>query len=671
MDDIMGNAEDFRDFVESDSDRDPGDEEGDEAVGTASAAAAAAAAATATANDAAALLRGGRTRFQGDLRSPAECNSGQHYRPDDLRGHVGNGGVGEGAGGGASCHHLMENGKSNLQFDDGPSLSRTSNGLLPPEKEKTVASSVPSGDRSDADNLGQNGKAQCSLNGGPPSKESVTGPSTGGAGAVSGSGGSPSGDKPRVRYFVIKSLNHKNIASSVEKGIWATQAMNEDKLNEAYRSAERVLLIFSVNTSGHFQGYARMASPIGRRMSTLWSENGEGGSPWGGTFSVEWIRLFDLPFQKTLHLKNPLNHWKPVKISRDCQELTADIGEALCALIDEGAEKESSAKSSTVASPVQEPFIPRKQECKKGKARKLYTGDHVGQDVAGLKRLRPEQPGLLSKLPSPFLETTPVHPLLCPPLVSSKHPAGLILPETYTQRALGHCATAYTFDARESADMPLLRMSQQHSMSPESSRDGSRERDWDREYFWDRDRDRDKDGQDKGDCHNSRSSPQSWWRGQSRELAFSPTEDLLSMTYEEYLERHGHSQSKDARGLLTTQGLGQQTPFLFPMAPAPPVSVTPSAYGNAYCGPPVVGTSLSLPDERFLSYYWNSRQLQSAGSSFLGSLNNVTGASGLERLVPHPSPVLQPALNHQTRAPEALKVGGTSELLNVRLGWPC
>ncbi|XP_010424551.1 PREDICTED: uncharacterized protein LOC104709678 [Camelina sativa] len=42
----------------------------------------------------------------------------------------------------------------------------------------------------------------------------------------------------------------------------------------------------------------------------------------------------ELPFQKTLHLKNPMNDYKPVKISRDCQELPEDIGEALCELLD-------------------------------------------------------------------------------------------------------------------------------------------------------------------------------------------------------------------------------------------------------------------------------------------------------------------------------------------------
>lgn len=62
-----------------------------------------------------------------------------------------------------------------------------------------------------------------------------------------------------------------------------------------------------------------MTSPIGQRRANIWSEANEGANPWGGTFHVEWLRLYDLPFQKTVHLKNPLNSFKPVKISRDCQ----------------------------------------------------------------------------------------------------------------------------------------------------------------------------------------------------------------------------------------------------------------------------------------------------------------------------------------------------------------
>ncbi|KAG8659318.1 uncharacterized protein LOC110608980 isoform X2 [Manihot esculenta] len=137
-----------------------------------------------------------------------------------------------------------------------------------------------------------------------------------------------------TRYFIIKSLNHHNIQLSVEKGVWATQVMNEPILEEAFHNSGKVILIFSVNMSGFFQGYAQMISSVGWRRDNIWSQGCGKSNPWGRSFKVKWLRLNDLPFQKTLHLKNPLNDYKPVKISRDCQELPEDVGEALCDLID-------------------------------------------------------------------------------------------------------------------------------------------------------------------------------------------------------------------------------------------------------------------------------------------------------------------------------------------------
>ncbi|PIN07912.1 putative signal transduction protein involved in RNA splicing [Handroanthus impetiginosus] len=141
-----------------------------------------------------------------------------------------------------------------------------------------------------------------------------------------------------TRYFIIKSLNHQNIQLSIKKGIWATQVMNEPILEEAFQNSGKVILIFSVNMSGFFQGYAQMMSSVGWRRDNIWSQGSGKNNPWGRTFKVKWLRLHDLPFQKTLHLKNPWNDFKPVKISRDCQELPGDIGEALCELLDEGVD---------------------------------------------------------------------------------------------------------------------------------------------------------------------------------------------------------------------------------------------------------------------------------------------------------------------------------------------
>lgn len=73
----------------------------------------------------------------------------------------------------------------------------------------------------------------------------------------------------------------------------------------------------------------------------LQHSNWENGISMGGTFDIEWIRRYDLPFQETEGLYNPLNEGKPVKISRDGQDLPMDIGNALVQLIEDGAEAAS------------------------------------------------------------------------------------------------------------------------------------------------------------------------------------------------------------------------------------------------------------------------------------------------------------------------------------------
>ncbi|XP_075692702.1 3'-5' RNA helicase YTHDC2 isoform X3 [Rhinoderma darwinii] len=163
-----------------------------------------------------------------------------------------------------------------------------------------------------------------------PERSSCTSPSASPSPPSVKSSKSPS-PRPNmlVKYFIMKSSNQRNLDISQQKGIWSTIKSNERKLNRAFWESSTVYLVFSVQGSGHFQGFARMCSEIGQEKSQDW------GSPsLGGVFKVEWIRKESLPFLRAHHLLNPWNYNKKVQISRDGQELEPLVGKQLLLLWD-------------------------------------------------------------------------------------------------------------------------------------------------------------------------------------------------------------------------------------------------------------------------------------------------------------------------------------------------
>jgi hypothetical protein len=153
----------------------------------------------------------------------------------------------------------------------------------------------------------------------------------------------------------------------VRNSSWVTQLHNEALLNNAFRDAEKVYLIFSVNKSREYFGFARMASPISDEPTRLltpradempdalyspkpiltpatvsapsgriiddsargtlfweaWSsdkeeedkqgqaqksnDNDQDEERMGSKFSIEWLSLARLPFIDTRGLRNPWN----------------------------------------------------------------------------------------------------------------------------------------------------------------------------------------------------------------------------------------------------------------------------------------------------------------------------------------------------------------------------
>ncbi|GAA5838478.1 hypothetical protein JCM11251_003404 [Rhodosporidiobolus azoricus] len=89
------------------------------------------------------------------------------------------------------------------------------------------------------------------------------------------------------RYFILKSHDEADLKLSVQTGLWATQAHNEPVLQQAFRTAKTVYLIFGANGQGAWFGVARMAGPISGNTSSSsgsrpsWSSR-DGASSAGG-----------------------------------------------------------------------------------------------------------------------------------------------------------------------------------------------------------------------------------------------------------------------------------------------------------------------------------------------------------------------------------------------------
>ncbi|GAA6059146.1 hypothetical protein JCM10212_003893 [Sporobolomyces blumeae] len=80
------------------------------------------------------------------------------------------------------------------------------------------------------------------------------------------------------RWFIMKSHDEADLKLSVESGLWATQPHNEPVLQQAFRTAKEVFLVFSANGSGEWFGYARMTGPIASVSSNSrpsWSSSGQ------------------------------------------------------------------------------------------------------------------------------------------------------------------------------------------------------------------------------------------------------------------------------------------------------------------------------------------------------------------------------------------------------------
>ncbi|KAK2721614.1 YTH domain-containing protein 1-like [Artemia franciscana] len=211
-----------------------------------------------------------------------------------------------------------------------------------------------------------------------------------------------------ARFFLIKSNNQENIDLAMSLGVWSTPPVNDAKLNEAFKEARNVILIFSVKESGHFCGIARLATESRRDTSPVpWKlPEGLSARALGGVFKIDWICKKDLAFSRVSHLYNPWNEGKNVKIGRDGQEIEPHVGAELCRLFEEDSSvdmtpilrkaKEAARRPAVRSRPIYVPPPPNKRgrgSQFRGSSRGRDFGRHTGygrrnQDGGSIQRNR-------------------------------------------------------------------------------------------------------------------------------------------------------------------------------------------------------------------------------------------------------------------------------------------
>lgn len=130
----------------------------------------------------------------------------------------------------------------------------------------------------------------------------------------------------KAKFFIIKSYSEEDVYKSINNNLWCSTPSGNEKLNNAFVAANGeypILLLFSINGSGHFLGVCQMKSTVDfNRNFEGWDQNHK----WRGSFEISWIFIKDIPNKEFRHLKNELNEDKPVTNSRDTQEIPNDVG---------------------------------------------------------------------------------------------------------------------------------------------------------------------------------------------------------------------------------------------------------------------------------------------------------------------------------------------------------
>ncbi|KAL0229686.1 hypothetical protein PCE1_003254 [Barthelona sp. PCE] len=124
------------------------------------------------------------------------------------------------------------------------------------------------------------------------------------------------------KLFVIKSFSEDDVFKSIRYGVWTSTLRGNQRLNEAFETSKvPIYLLFSVNRSKTFCGFAQLVSGVIDRNLPIWDS-----SKFTSFFNVKWLYLLDVPNTLFEGVSVESNDNLPFFRSRDTQDLNQDEG---------------------------------------------------------------------------------------------------------------------------------------------------------------------------------------------------------------------------------------------------------------------------------------------------------------------------------------------------------
>ncbi|KAH7143414.1 kinase-like domain-containing protein [Dactylonectria macrodidyma] len=133
-----------------------------------------------------------------------------------------------------------------------------------------------------------------------------------------------------TRYFILRSDNPIDIETSVAHCIWTSSPRVNKILDKGYgRANGQVILFFSVIGSRKFCGVSRMTSAMDwDNTDEHWVEDS-----WRGRFTLEWLCLVELSFDRVKHI--PVKETTPKFLAISCYDGTEIVASSAYELLKE------------------------------------------------------------------------------------------------------------------------------------------------------------------------------------------------------------------------------------------------------------------------------------------------------------------------------------------------